>query len=92
MSRRSIEELKEQLNAIREKKVKEKKIFISMDKDRYERFLSGVVLSNIQKESIEETYKRIINKMVDDFIASVDFYDLTEEDIKTISTMFDDIV
>ena len=34
----------------------------------------------------------LVNKMVDDFIESVDFYDLTEKDINTIAEMFDEIV
>ena len=41
---------------------------------------------------MEKTYKKVINKIVDDFIESVDFYDLTEKDINTIAEMFDEIV
>lgn len=92
MSKRSIEDLKEELLRIREKKGKEKKIFISLDSERYKRFLAAVVLSNNKNEEVEETYKNIINKLIDDFIESVDFYDLTEEDIKSIAEIFDDIV
>ncbi|MBP6407336.1 MAG: hypothetical protein KA277_07940 [Fusobacteriaceae bacterium] len=92
MSRRSIEDLKFQLEAIRERKVKEKKIFISLDKEKYNRFLTAIVLSNKKDEEMEKTYKKIVNKMVDDFIESVDFYDLTEKDINTIAEMFDEIV
>ena len=92
MSRRSIEDLKFQLEAIRERKVKEKKIFIFLDKEKYNRFLTAIVLTNKKDEEMEKTYKKIVNKMVDDFIESVDFYDLTEKDINTIAEMFDEIV
>ena len=92
MSRRSIEDLKFQLEAIRERKVKEKKNNISLDKEKYNRFLTAIVLSNKKDEEMEKTYKKIVNKMVDDFIESVDFYDLTEKDINTIAEMFDEIV
>ena len=92
MSKRSIEDLKLQLESIREKKSKEKKIFISLDKEKYNKFLTAVVLSNLKDEEMEKTYKKIVNKMIDDFIDSVDFYDLTEKDITTIAEMFDEIV
>ena len=92
MSRRSIEDLKLQLESIRERKTKEKKIYISLDKEKYNKFLTAVVLSNLKDEDMEKTYKKVVNKMVDDFIESVDFYDLTEKDINTIAEMFDEIV
>ena len=92
MSRRSIEDLKLQLESIRERKTKEKKIYISLDKEKYNKFLTAVVLSNLKDEEMEKTYKKVVNKMVDDFIESVDFYDLTEKDINTIAEMFDEIV
>ena len=62
------------------------------DKEKYNRFLTAIVLSNKKDEEMEKTYKKVINKMVDDFIESVDFYDLTEKDINTIAEMFDEIV
>lgn len=92
MSRRSIEDLKLHLESIRERKTKEKKIYISLDKEKYNKFLTAVVLSNLKDEEMEKTYKKVVNKMVDDFIESVDFYDLTEKDIITIAEMFDEIV
>ena len=73
-------------------RVTRKKIFISLDKEKYNRFLTAIVLSNKKDEEMEKTYKKVINKMVDDFIESVDFYDLTEKDINTIAEMFDEIV
>lgn len=92
MSKRSIEELKIQLNNIRDSKIKEKKLFLTLDEWRYKRFIAGVVLSNTKSESIEETYKTTINKIVDDFISSIDYYDLTEADISSIVDIFDDIL
>ncbi len=92
MSRRSVEDLKNELLKIRELKSKEKKVFISLESHKYKRFLAAVVLSNKKNEEMEETYKRIVNTMVDDFIEKVDFYDLTEEDIESIADIFDEIV
>jgi len=92
MSKRSIEDLKEELLKIREKKVKEKKIFLSLEQHKYKKFLAAIVLCNTKNEEVDETYKRVTNKIVDDFIDSVDFYDLSEEDIESIADIFDDIV
>ncbi|MBN2838104.1 MAG: hypothetical protein JXM74_05055 [Fusobacteriaceae bacterium] len=92
MSRRSIEDLRLQLESIRAKKTKERKLFISIEKEKYNRFLTAVVLSNNKDEPMEVTYKKIVNKIIDDFIESVDFYDLIQEDIDTIADIFDEII
>ncbi len=92
MSRRAVDDLKNELIKIREIKSKEKKVFISLELHKYKKFLAAVVLSNKKNEEMEETYKRIVNSMIDDFIEKVDFYDLTEEDIESIADIFDEIV
>jgi len=92
MSRRSIEDLKEELLRIRDTKIKEKKLFVSLDSERYNRFMAAIVLTNNKTESLEETYLNIFNKIIDDFINSVDFFDLTSQDIEVIAELFDDIV
>ena len=92
MSRRAIEDLKNDLIKLREKKSKEKKIFIPLELHKYKKFLAAIVLSNKKGEEMEETYKRVVNTLVEQFIESVDFYDLTEEDIESIADIFDEIV
>lgn len=92
MSRRSLEELKLELADLREKKTKEKKIFFSLEEHKYKKFLTAIVLSNKKGEEIEGTYKKVINNLIDSFIETTDFYDLSEDEIEEIAELFDEIV
>lgn len=92
MSRRSIEELKFELINLRERKIKEKRIFFSLEEHKYKKFLTAIVLSNKKGEEIEKTYKEVINSLIDSFIENTDFYDLSEDEIDEIAELFDEIV
>ncbi len=92
MSRLSMEELMKSLKEERGKKLKEKKIALTLDEVRYKEFVTAVVLSSNGEEEVYETFNRITKIMVDTFIDSVDFYDLTEEDMDAIVDIFEELI
>lgn len=92
MSRLSMEELMKSLKEERAKKLKEKKIALTLDEVRYKEFVTAVVLSSNGEEEVYETFNRITKIMVDTFIDSVDFYDLTEEDMDAIVDIFEELI
>ncbi len=92
MSRLSMEELMKSLKEERGKKLKEKKIALTLDEVRYKEFVTAIVLSSNGEEEVYETFNRITKIMVDTFIDSVDFYDLTEEDMDAIVDIFEELI
>ncbi len=92
MSRLSMEELMKSLKEERGKKLKEKKIALTLDEIRYKEFVTAIVLSSNGEEEVYETFNRITKIMVDTFIDSVDFYDLTEEDMDAIVDIFEELI
>ncbi len=92
MSRLSMEELMKSLKEERGKKLKEKKIALTLDEVRYKEFVTAIVLSSNGEEEVYETFNRITKIMVDTFIDSIDFYDLTEEDMDAIVDIFEELI
>ncbi len=92
MSRLSMVELMKSLKEERENKLKEKKIALTLDEVRYKEFITAIVLSNNGEEEVFETFNRVSKVIVDAFINSVDFYDLTEEDMDAIVGIFEELI
>ncbi len=92
MSRLSMVELMKSLKEERENKLKEKKIALTLDEVRYKEFITAIVLSNNGEEEVFETFNRVSKVIVDAFINSVDFYDLTEKDMDAIVGIFEELI
>ena len=84
MSKRDLEELKNQLEQIKIRKQRDKRIVFSLPVEKYNKFLTAILLNNPLEREVDENLQKKLEELIDDFINEVDFYDLTEEDIENI--------
>lgn len=87
-----MQELMKSLKESRDSSFKKKKLVISLDEIRYKEFITGIILTNNGEEDLSKTYQDIINKVIDSYLDSVDFYDLTEEDMDSMVDIFEEIM
>jgi hypothetical protein len=92
MSRVSMEDLIASLKESRENSSKKKKLMISLDETRYKELITAIVLENNGKEELYKSFQETINKIVDLYLSTIDFYDLTENDMNRIVDIFEEIV
>lgn len=92
MSRISMEDLISSLKESRENSIKKKKLMISLDETRYKELITAIVLENNGREALHQSFQETINKIIDLYLDSVDFYDLTEDDMNRIVDIFEEIV
>lgn len=90
MSRASMEDLMSSLRESQNKK--KKKLVISLNERRYKELITAIVLENNGREDIHNSYQEVINKIIDLYLDSVDFYDLTEDDMDRIVNIFEEVI
>jgi predicted nucleic acid-binding protein len=92
MSKRDLEELKNQLEQIKIRKQRDKRIVFSLPVEKYNKFLTAILLNNPLEREVDENLQKKLEELIDDFINEVDFYDLTEEDIENMGKIYDELI
>ena len=92
MSKRDLEELKNQLEQIKIRKQRDKRIVFSLPVEKYNKFLTAILLNNPLEREVDENLQKNLEELIDDFINEVDFYDLTEEDIENMGKIYDELI
>ena len=92
MSRISMEDLMSSLKESKNNSLKKKKLMISLDETRYKELITAIVLENNGREELHKSFQETINKIIDLYLDTVDFYDLTEDDMNRIVDIFEEIV
>ncbi|MBN1467679.1 MAG: hypothetical protein JXM74_07325 [Fusobacteriaceae bacterium] len=92
MSKRDLEELKNQLKQIKIRKQRDKRIVFSLPEEKYNKFLTAILLNNPLEREVDENLQKKLEELIDDFINEVDFYDLTEEDIENMGKIYDELI
>lgn len=92
MSKRDLEELKSQLEQIKIRKQRDKRIVFSLPVEKYNKFLTAILLNNPLEREVDENLQKKLEELIDDFINEVDFYDLTEEDIENMGKIYDELI
>ena len=73
MSKRDLEELKNQLEQIKIRKQRDKRIVFSLPVEKYNKFLTAILLNNPLEREVDENLQKKLEELIDDFINEVDW-------------------